>query len=76
MAPSARRGCRHYVAGALHRVLPENAYVVRPSRDGSFDFVVGVQECRIAANKATDGPVGTREVWSCRRWSMVNGCGD
>jgi hypothetical protein len=43
-SPSAKRGCRHYVSGFLHRVISRNdSLVIDPSVEGDVDVCVSVQ---------------------------------
>ena len=46
-SPSSKGRCRHYVAGAMHRNIPQGAYVMRPSIDGPFDLVISVKTPRL-----------------------------
>ena len=54
-SPSSKGKCRHYVAGALHRNIPQGAYIVRPISDGAFDFIVSIQVPRLYSSE--NGPL-------------------
>ncbi|KAI2491740.1 hypothetical protein MHU86_22817 [Fragilaria crotonensis] len=42
-SPSAKRGCRHYVSGFLHRVIGQRESLVIDPSDGDVDVCVSVQ---------------------------------
>jgi hypothetical protein len=43
---SAKKGCRHYVSGALHEKIPDTALVLLPETEGDYDILVAIQKRR------------------------------
>ena len=54
-SPSSKGRCRHYVAGALHRKIPQGAFIVRPVSDGDFDFIVSIKVPQLYTSNS--GPI-------------------
>jgi hypothetical protein len=46
VSPSAKKGCRHYVSGALHEKIPDTALVLLPETEGDYDILVAIQKRR------------------------------